>query len=111
MRSIPRKLLIHTVEHYPKTGNDEYGTPIYPAEPNEIQFVRVEEYRGLRMTNLGDVQQDKFVMFYDPRHSTAATFSQDDKIVFGGYDLKIRDVEKFFAFDNTQPHHLEARLV
>jgi len=107
-RPIPRHLLIHSVTHRVGTP-DMYGNTIWTD--TTISRVRVEPVKntGLMVANsIGEMQQDKYLMFWDVRNSTPATFSKLDRIIFDGVEMTIRNIDNLY--DENGLHHLEIAL-
>ena len=105
-KAIPRGDLPHTVTHKVVTGVDMYGTATVTTEI--LSRVRLEPTKRTMLSDLGEGKDDKYLMFWDARNSTPATFSKLDKIVFDGVELTIR--EAFSAYDKRKLHHLEIYL-
>ena len=105
-KAIPRGVLPHTVTHKVVTGVDMYGTATVTTAL--ISRVRLEPNKKTMLSDLGEGKDDKYLMFWDARNSTPATFSKLDKIVFDGAELTIREV--FSAYDKRKLHHLEIYL-
>ena len=105
-RPIPRRLLIHTVTLSSVTGVDMYGTETVTT--TTINRVRLEPVDRTALSSYGEVKDDKYLMFWDATHSTAATFSQLDKVMYNGVVLTVREV--FRASDEKGLHHLEIYL-
>ena len=103
-RPIPH--LIHTVTHNAVTGVDMYGNETVTT--STLERVRLEPTKKTMLSDLGESKDDKYLMFWDARRSTAATFSKLDKIIFDGVELTIREI--YQAYDRTKLHHLEIYL-
>ena len=105
-RPIPRRLLIHTVTLSSVTGVDMYG--VETVTTTTINRVRLEPVDRTALSTYGEGKDDKYLMFWDPIHSTQATFKQLDKVTYNGVELTIREV--FPAPDERGTHHLEIYL-
>lgn len=107
---IPRRLLIHSGSLAPYTGTvnsvKTYGTVA------TLSFVRFEPVKQNAMTSLGDMKNDRFVMFFDCQNSLPAGTvpAINDKITFGAIILSVRKVTP--CYGNTPAvHHYEVSCV
>ena len=105
-KPIPRRLLIHTVILSSVTGRDMYGTET--VTNTTVYHVRLEPANKTNLSDLGEAKDDKYLMFWDSRFSTAVTFNKLDKVTFGTTKLTIREI--FEAYDEKGLHHLEIYL-
>ena len=109
VRSIPKKLLIHSVIYTPPATND--GWDDAPGEPVTIDHVRVEPSKSYRYESDSTVNAPTHVVFVDREHSTTfPDFKLDSGIKWNGDDYKISKVKPHYEFDDT-PHHYELELV
>lgn len=116
MRQIPRTALTHSVIYYEYDGVNEYGEPSYKStgvdehgEPLfgvSVLYVRCEPVKQTALRALGEMKDDKLILFYDCVNSLPASivFKPFDKIVFNSQDYIIRTV------GNYAPHHVELFL-
>ena len=102
---ISRRVLIHSVTHYPKTGEDGYRKPTYGTGV-VIARVRVEIDKKVVEKSYGKTAEYLGVLFWDAVNSTAATFNKLDKITFGGVDFEIKDIKDLYG-DRGTVHHKE----
>ena len=70
--------------------------------------VRLEPVEKQTLTDLGEMKDDKYLMFVDMVHSTVVALAKGDKITFNGTELTVREV--FPAPDEKGTHHLEVAL-
>ena len=104
-KPIPRHLLIHTVTHsHPVI--DKYGNET--GTPTTMYRVRLEPVKKQTLTDLGEMEDDKYLMFVDMVHSTVIALAKGDKITFGGTELTVREIAE--AYDERGLHHLEVAL-
>ena len=104
-RPIPRHLLIHTVTHKSPV-TDKYGNESGTTTP--MYRVRLEPVKKQTLSDLGEMKDDKYLMFVDMVHSTVIAIAKGDKITFNGTELTVREV--FPAPDEKGTHHLEVAL-
>lgn len=109
-RPIPRRLLVHsgTLKH--RTGVDQYNKPTYAADV-ALTNVRFEPVKATALQALGEMKDDKMLMFFDCVNSSpvGTTFAQMDRIVFGDLTLTVRMVEPVYG-DSAAVHHYEVSL-
>ena len=104
-RPIPRHLLIHTVTHlHPMI--DKYGNE--SGTTTTMYRVRLEPVKKQTLTDLGEMKDDKYLMFVDMVHSTVIAIAKGDKITFNGTELTVREIAE--AYDERGLHHLEVAL-
>lgn len=109
-RPISRSLLVHGATLAPYTGTvnsvKQYGTAV------TLTHVRMQPVKQTAMTSLGDMKNDKFLMFFDCKNSapSGTTFKTLDKITFGGQVLAARMVTPCYG-DSPDVHHYEVSLV
>jgi hypothetical protein len=82
--------------------DNETGTP------TTMYRVRLEPVKKQTLTDLGEMKDDKYLMFVDMVHSTVIAIAKGDKITFNGTELTVREV--FPAPDEKGTHHLEVAL-
>ena len=109
-RPIPRRLLPHTATLYKRTGVDQYNDPTYAAGV-ALQFVRFEPTKKTALTALGEMADDKMMLFFDCVNSlpVGTTFGQMDRVVFGGFDLTVRQADPMTG-SGADVHHYEVAL-
>ena len=98
-------MLIHTVTHLHPVI-DKYGNET--GTPTTMYRVRLEPVKKQTLTDLGEMKDDKYLMFVDMVHSTVIAIAKGDKITFNGTELTVREV--FPAPDEKGAHHLEVAL-
>ena len=105
MQSIPRSILNHSVVYYERLSVDEYGNTTYKTGVN-VNYVRVEPVKESSLKALGEMANDKVLMFYDYKNSSplGITFKELDKVVFNSKDYFIRVVNDYIN------HHCEVIL-
>lgn len=101
---IPRDILIHSATKY-TTTKDRYGKETISASA-PITFIRCEPVSEWKQANIGEMKDDKLLMFYDCVNSLPAglSFAKGDKVEFNGQDYTVR------SFKDFSPHHLEINL-
>ena len=104
-KPIPRHLLIHTVTHLHPVI-DKYGNET--GTDTTLYRVRLEPVKKQTLTDLGEMKDDKYLMFVDMVHSTVIAIAKGDKITFGGTELTVREIAE--AYDERGLHHLEVAL-
>lgn len=110
MKSIPKSLLIHTVEMYKKENEDKWGKCTENPE-NEIRFVRFEpSSKIIRTTNNAEIQLSA-TLIYDCKNSRPkdVKFELDDIITFNEEKHRIQLIEPLY--DGKKLHHFEIGLV
>jgi hypothetical protein len=105
-RPISLRALKHTCTLEPYTGMSA-GAPTYGTSV-ALSRVRFEPIKQNAMTSLGDMRNDKFLLFFDCRNSLplGRTFAIKDKITFGSQVLSVRAVTPCYG-DATTVHHYE----
>jgi class 3 adenylate cyclase len=98
-------LLIHTVTHKSPVI-DKYGNET--GTPTTMYRVRLEPVKKQTLTDLGEMKDDKYLMFVDMVHSTVIAIAKGDKITFNGTELTVREIAE--AYDERGLHHLEVAL-
>jgi len=83
-----------------------YGTETVTT--TTVQHVRLEPINRTALSSYGEGKDDKYLLLWDARHSTPATFRQLDKVTYDGVQLTVREV--FRASDERGLHHLEIYL-
>lgn len=104
-KPIPRHLLIHTVTHVHPVI-DKYGNESGTSTP--MYHVRMEPVKKTTLSDLGEMKDDKYLMFVDMVHSTVIALAKGDKITFNGETLTIREINP--ESDEKGLHHLEVAL-
>jgi len=105
MQPIPKIALVHDITLYTITGVDADNNPVISASA-PVSFVRCEPVKDWMQNTLGEMKDDRLLMFYDCVNSKPASlaFNKGDKIKFNGQDYFVRTVKDF------TPHHLEISL-
>lgn len=108
--TISRRLLPHKGSYAEYTGTVN-SVKTYAAAV-DLGFVRFEPVKQNAMTSLGDMKNDRFLMFYDTVNSRplGLAFNVLDKIVFGSSTLTVRKVTECYG-DSNGIHHYEVNLV
>jgi len=106
---IPRRLLIHSATLAPYVSP---GPPVVYGTAVTLTHVRLEPVKQNAMTSLGDMKNDRFLLFFDCKNSlpVGRTFSMKDRITFGGQALSVRKVTPCYGDDSTV-HHYEVNCV
>ena len=110
MRSIPKKLLIHTVTHAHKEKTGRWSDEEL-KDKKLLQYVRIEpSTKIVRDKNSAEVQLSA-TLFYDCRNSRprGIIFAEDEVILFGDLKYSIQVVEPLY--DGTLLHHFELGLI
>lgn len=110
MKSIPKKLLIHTVKHIREKETDRWGCSNIEYE-NELRFVRIEPSKQIaRDKNNAEIQLSA-TLFFDCHNSkpTSVEFRVDDKVLFKGEAYRIKIIEPLH--DEDKLHHYELGLI
>lgn len=110
MKSIPRKLLIHTVaQGYAPVNADGYGDK--NTKKRTLYCVRVEPSSKLVKSKDNNELQLTSVMFYDCQNSMprGVVFAQGNTIEFDGSTYHVETLDKIY--DNRKLHHIELGLV
>lgn len=102
---IPLMLLTDSATLYQRLSIDEYGNATYSGAI-EITSVRVDPVQATGLDNLGEMKDDRLVLFYDCYNSNPGNvvFKALDKIVIAGEEYIIREVSSFHK------HHIEVKL-
>jgi hypothetical protein len=105
MRQIPRRILNQSVDYYKRKSLDEYGNVTYETAQT-INFVRLEPVKQSTLKALGEMKDDKLLMFYDYVNSSPnnIVFSELDKVVYSGRSFIIRTIADYIG------HHAEVTL-
>jgi len=105
MQQIPRRMLIHNIILRPVLNKDEYGNRTFSASA-AISYVRCEPSKRNALASLGEMKDDKLILFYDCFNSEpqTLTFNLNDEVEFNSQKYTIRDFKDF------SPHHLEIFL-
>jgi hypothetical protein len=84
------------------------GPPVIYGTSVALSRVRFEPIKQNAMTSLGDMRNDKFLLFFDCRNSLplGRTFAIKDKITFGSQVLSVRAVTPCYG-DASTVHHYE----
>lgn len=108
IKSIPKRLLIHTIEYEEFIGSGTWDDEF--AEPITITGVRVEPVSRLNRSGESEGEQVSHVVFVDRMHSSSfPEFKVRSRITFRGVSREVVGVKPFFAFD-SEPHHYEIEL-
>jgi len=109
-KAIPVRLLPHTatLEHYLGTVN---SVPTYAAAVT-LFHVRLEPVQQNAMTSLGDMKNDRYLLFFDCVNSLPAgmSFTVKDRITFNGTTVSVRKVTPCYG-DSSAIHHYEVNCV
>jgi hypothetical protein len=107
---IPRTVLIHTITHSARVSVDEFNLPTF-GTPQEIKYVRMEPSKETSLTGLGEMKNDKYLMFYDCVNSypVGRSFKEHDRVVYNGLTLFIRKIRE--CPGERAMHHYEISLV
>lgn len=110
VKPIPKKLLIHEVEHKPYTGdNDGWGEEYGDAQT--IENVRVEAPRSLQRDADQEQIEGDLVLFIDRINSEPFVEPKNkDKVVFNGHEYEVKQVKPVYGL-SSKVHHYEAGLV
>jgi Minor capsid protein len=108
-KPIPRRLLIHSAALAPYVSP---GPPVSYGTSVSLSYVRLEPVKHNAMTSLGEMKDDKFLLFFDCKNSlpVGRTFAKKDKITFGALILSVRIVTPCYGDDATV-HHYEVNCV
>ena len=107
---IPRRLLPHKASYaaYAGTVNSvkTYATAV------DLSFVRFEPAKQNAMTSLGEMKNDRYLLFIDAINSRPLGLVPKmlDKVVFSGATLSARKVTACYG-DSAEVHHYEVNLV
>nr|DAG52942.1 MAG TPA: Minor capsid protein [Caudoviricetes sp.]DAP77544.1 MAG TPA: Minor capsid protein [Caudoviricetes sp.] len=110
MRSIPNRLLIHTVSYHTQPQSDRWGVESVDAGIT-LQRVRLEPSKKIvRDINNAEIQLSA-TMFYDCKNSypRGIEFHVDDLINFDGKQYSIKIIEPLY--DEDRLHHYELGLI
>jgi|SRR5690554_3600435 len=108
IKSIPKRLLIHTIEYEEFIGSGTWDDEF--AEPITINNVRVEPVSRLNRTGDSEGEQVSHIVFIDRQHSTPIPdFKIRSRITFRGVSREVVGVKPFYGFD-SEPHHYEIEL-
>lgn len=107
--SIPRYLLPHSAELKTAEQKDAWGKPVYTVIA--LEYVRFEPVSVQRFSMGGDIPMAKGKLFFDALNSLpmGTIFRTGDKIVYGGNEYVITEVQAFSA-DMAAVHHYEVIL-
>lgn len=109
-KAIPVRLLPHsaTLESYLGTVN---SLPNY-SPPVTLLHVRFEPVKQNAMTSLGDMKNDRFLLYFDCVNSLPAgtAIAIKDRITFNGVALSARKVTPLYG-DSAAVHHFEVNCV
>lgn len=108
VRSIPRKLLIHTIEYKHLVGNngwdDEFDAPI------KITRVRVVPTSKIHRTVQSEGNEATHRVFIDRQHSEPFLEpSEGSRVIWRGKEFTVGRVSAHYDFSET-PHHYEVEL-
>lgn len=110
IKPIPRNLLIHSATLNHITGTDSFNKKTY-GTGIALTFVRVEPIKKIVVGTgeLTNANTDK--LFYDCTNSRpkGVIFEKEDKFIFNGKILTVREIETLYALDGITPHHYEIR--
>ena len=110
MRSIPNRLLIHTVSYHTQPQSDRWGAESVD-DGITLQRVRLEPTKKIvRNINNAEIQLSA-TMFYDCKNSypRGIEFHVDDLINFDGKQYSIKIIEPLY--DEDRLHHYELGLI
>ncbi|WP_017379742.1 putative minor capsid protein [Paenisporosarcina sp. TG-14] len=108
-RSIPKRLLIHSVNYEEYVGDDRYGETW--AKPIEIKFVRVEPSRKVTSNANGEDIVAQSLIFIDAKHSKPfVKMEKGSKVTFNGVETFVNKVDPLYAF-GPNIHHYEIEVV
>ena len=109
IRSIPKHLLIHSIEYKELESNDGWGDT--EKEPITIDFVRVETSKMFSRSGDSIGTDSKLVVFVDRENSSSMPeFKSNSTITWQGKDYELSEVKPFYDIDPTNPHHYELGL-
>ena len=105
MQQIPRRVLNHSVTFYARSGVDTYNKVTYATGVN-ISYVRVEPVKQTSLKSLGEMKDDRMILFYDYKNSypIGINIKALDKITYNGTDYIVRSVNDYVN------HHCEVYL-
>ncbi len=110
--AIPRYLLNMFATLHPRSGDDGYGNPTYGTAIN-LTHILIEPSRNVNATTLGEQKNYDMVLYFDCANSLplGQTFTDKDKVVFGGVDYNVRSARPLYNPLTGALHHWEVRLV
>jgi hypothetical protein len=106
---IPRHLLIHSAALAPYVSP---GPPVAYGTSVNLVHVRFEPIKQNAFTSLGEMKDDRFLLFFDCVNSLPAgqAFAKKDKITYDGLALSVRIVTPCYG-NSASVHHYEVRCV
>lgn len=109
-RPISLRALKHTCTLEPYSGMVA-GAPTYGASVT-LSRVRLEPVKHNALTGLGEMKDDKFILFFDTRNSlpSGQTFAKKARVTFDSIALTIREIVPCYG-DSASVHHYEVHCV
>lgn len=110
VRSIPRKLLIHTATYEEYIPGDSW-TPAGFKPAVMLQNVRIDKGSRLTRNNTGEQILYNALLFYDAENSSADgefEFKEQSKLTFNGDTMTVNKVNEIYAY---RFHHYEVELI
>lgn len=108
IKSIPKRLLIHSIEYEEFLGDDGWDDSF--ADPITINNVRVNPVSKLSRSNDSEGEQVNHVVFVDRKNSSHfPSFKIKSRITFNDITREVVDVKPYYAFD-SEPHFYEIEL-
>ena len=110
MKSIPKKLLIHTVQLQEVNEKDAWGNETL-ADPVELQYVRLEPSTKYVKDKDHKEIQLAATLFFDCHNSRPCgqAFSDGQVLAFNGERYRVQLVEPLY--DGRRLHHYELGLI
>lgn len=107
---IHRRLLPHKASYAAYTGTS--GSVKTYATAVDMSFVRFESAKQNAMTSLGEMKNDRYLLYIDCINSRPLGLVPKmlDKVVFSGATLSARKVTACYG-DSAEVHHYEVNLV
>ncbi len=119
MQPIPRGILKQSIIYYERAGFDEYGNETWvptgtddddnPLYGLSVQYVRVEPVKESALRALGEMKDDKLVVYIDAKNSLPFVNPRPmDKVTYGGVDYLVRHCNEMYGTDGI--HHVSVFL-
>lgn len=110
MRSIPKRLLIHSATIKSIETEDRWGN-VTTTPPVDLKFIRLEPTKTIVKDSQNNDIQLSTLLFYDCKNSVPKNveFAKDTLITINGVDHTIKTVEALY--DERKLHHYEVGLL